>query len=314
MASTSRFIAEPKTVAIVGCPFSGGQPKAGVDRGPIQIVEAGIIEQLEGLGWAVKFDGHHEFEGISASITSDPPIGILKNPRLVSRVTEAVANVVGGHAQKGELPVTIGGDHSLAMGTISGTLSKFPDACVVWVDAHADINTVETTDSGNIHGMPVAFLMGLGSKVEEFSWVKPILKPDSIVYIGLRDVDAGEKKILRENNIKAFSMHEVDKYGIGKVVEMALDHVNPNRDRPIHLSFDVDALDPSVAPSTGTPVRGGLTFREGHYICEAVHETGCLAALDLMEVNPFLADEPSVQQTVAVGCSLLRAALGETLL
>lgn len=108
--------------------------------------------------------------------------------------------------------------------------------------------------TGNIHGMPVSFLMGLGSKVEEFSSVKSILKPENLVYIGLRDVDAGEKKILRENNIKAFSMHEVDKYGIGKVVDMALDHVNPGRNKPIHLSFDVDALDPSVAPSTGTPV------------------------------------------------------------
>ena len=150
--------------------------------------------------------------------------------------------------------------------------------------------------------MPVSFLMGLGSKIPEFSWIKPLLTPDRIVYIGLRDVDRGEKRILRENNIKAFSMHEVDKYGIGKVVEMALDHVNPGRHRPIHLSFDVDALDPSVAPSTGTPVsivfkyhphpfasltiryqvRGGLTFREGHYICEAIAETGLLVALDLM--------------------------------
>ena len=102
--------------------------------------------------------------------------------------------------------------------------------------------------------MPVSFLLGIGSKVENFSWVQPILKPERLVYIGLRDVDTGEKKILREHNIKAFSMHEVDKYGIGKVVDMALDHVNPERDRPIHLSFDVDALDPSVAPSTGTPV------------------------------------------------------------
>lgn len=102
--------------------------------------------------------------------------------------------------------------------------------------------------------MPLSFLLGIGSKVDEFSWVKPLLKTDSLVYIGLRDVDAGEKALLREHKIKAFSMHEVDKYGIGKVVEMALDHVNPNRDRPIHLSFDVDALDPSVAPSTGTPV------------------------------------------------------------
>ena len=107
---------------------------------------------------------------------------------------------------------------------------------------------------GNIHGMPVSFLLGIGSKFEEFSWIKPVLSPERLVYIGLRDVDVGEKIILRDNKIKAFSMHEVDKYGIGKVVEMALDHVNPNRDRPIHLSFDVDALDPSVAPSTGTPV------------------------------------------------------------
>ncbi|KDR81726.1 hypothetical protein GALMADRAFT_239889 [Galerina marginata CBS 339.88] len=312
MASQSRFIPEPKTAAIVGCPFSGGQPKPGVDQGPIHLIQAGLIGQLENLGWKVLFDGHHQFEEISA--VHDPPIGILKNPRLVSRVTQSVAQAVGGHAARGELPVTLGGDHSLAMGTISGTLSKYPDACVIWIDAHADINTAETTESGNIHGMPVSFLLGLGPKVEEFSWLQPLLKPERLVYIGLRDVDNGEKKILRENNIKAFSMHEVDKYGIGKVVEMALDHVNPARDRPIHLSFDVDALDPSVAPSTGTPVRGGLTFREGHYICEAIYETGLLVALDMMEVNPSLADEASVQQTVAVGCSLLRSALGETLL
>lgn len=187
---------------------------------------------------------------------------------------------------------------------------KYPNACVVWVDAHADINTPETTDSGNIHGMPMAFLLGLGTPVPEFAWIKPTLTPDRLVYIGLRDIDAGEKRILKENNIKAFSMHEVDKYGIGKVVEMALDHVNPKRELPIHLSFDVDALDPSVAPSTGTPVRGGLTFREGHYICEEVCETGCLVAVDIMEVNPSLKDAESVRQTVAVGCSLARSALG----
>lgn len=312
MSSTARFITEPKTLAIVGCPFSGGQPKPGVDKGPIHLIEAGLVQQLEGLGWRVNFDGHHQFEDIQPE--DDPPIGILKNPRFVSQVCQAVANSVGGHAAKGELPVTLGGDHSLAMGTISGTLSHHPNACVVWVDAHADINTIESTETGNIHGMPLSFLLGLGSSVSEYAWVKPILKTNSLVYIGLRDVDAGEKAILRENKIKAFSMHEVDKYGIGKVVEMALDHVNPNRDRPIHLSFDVDALDPTVAPSTGTPVRGGLTFREGHYICEAIYETGLLAALDLMEVNPSLADASAVEQTVAVGCSLLRAALGETLL
>jgi len=310
--SNLRFLSEPSTVAIVGCPFSGGQPRAGVDEGPIRLVQAGLVDQLKELGWKVTFDGHHQFE--ENNNLDDPPIGKLKNPRTVSRVTRSVARVVSGHAKNGTLPVTLGGDHSLAMGTISGTLDAFADACVVWVDAHADINTIETTHSGNIHGMPVSFLLGLGSKEEEFSWIKPALKPERLVYIGLRDIEAGEKKILRENNIKAFSMHEVDKYGIGKIVEMALDHVNPGRNLPIHLSFDVDALDPTVAPSTGTPVRGGLTFREGHYICEAIYETGLLVALDLMEVNPSLANAADVEKTVAVGCSLVRAALGETLL
>ncbi|KAI6028557.1 Ureohydrolase [Pisolithus orientalis] len=323
---TNKFLPNPKTIAVVGCPFSGGQPKLGVDKGPIHLVEAGLITRLEELGWRVLFDGHHQFEEISAA--SDPPIGKLQNPRHVSRVCESVAEVVGTHVRNGQLPVTLGGDHSLAMGTISGTVevrrrhirlrdfnvarcSSYPDACVIWVDAHADINTTETTSSGNIHGMPVSFLLGLGEKIPEYAWVKPLLRPERLVYIGLRDLDAGEKRILRENNIKAFSMHEVDKYGIGRVVDMALDHLNPNRDLPIHLSFDVDALDPSVAPSTGTPVRGGLTFREGHYICEAIHETGLLVALDLMEVNPSLADPESVRQTVAVGCSLVCSALGE---
>lgn len=175
------------------------------------------------------------------------------------------------------------------MGTISGVLSAHPEACVVWVDAHADINTPQTSTSGNIHGMPLAFLLGIAGELpkaqsgpQPFSWIKPVLRPERLVYIGLRDVDEGEKKILREHKIRAFSMHEVDRFGIGRVVELALAHVNPNGDRPIHLSFDVDALDPSVAPSTGTPVRGGLTFREGHYICEAIAETGLLVGLDIM--------------------------------
>ena len=159
--------------------------------------------------------------------------------------------------------------------------------------------------------MPVSFLLGINdASIPEYDWIKPILTPARIVYIGLRDVDAGEKAILKKHGIRAFSMHEVDKFGIGHVVEMALDHVNLGRDRPIHLSFDVDALDPSVAPSTGTPVRGGLTFREGHYICEAIHETQCLVAFDIMEVNPSLADKAAADATVAVGCSLTRSALG----
>lgn len=284
-------------------------------------MQAGICQQLESLGWKVDFTDHHSFDHINQGIDSDTDIGNMKLPRTVSAVTKEVAEVVESHAKQGKLPLTLGGDHSLALGTVSGSLRAHPDAALIWIDAHADINTPETTESGNLHGCPVSFLLGLqGTDVEPFnSWVpsKPLLRADSLVYIGLRDIDAGERKILKQNNIKAFSMHHVDKFGIGKVVEMALDHVNGapgKRDRPIHLSFDVDALDPSVAPSTGTPVRGGLTFREGHYICEALYETGCLVALDLMEVNPSLLQDREAQQTIAVGCSLIRSAMGETLL
>jgi len=287
------------------------------------LVNAGLVDQLKKLGWNVIFDGHQQFDSVSA--TSDPPIGKLKNPRLVSKVTQSVAEVVGGYARQGFLPLTLGGDHSLAMGTIAGTLSKHPDACVLWIDAHTDINTPETTDTGNIHGMPLAFLLSLANSASlggssesgpaPFAWLDSIHLPiERLAYIGLRDVDAGEKALLRQHKIAAFSMHEVDRYGIGQVVEMALDRVNPGRDKPVHLSFDVDALDPTVAPSTGTPVRGGLTFREGHYICERLYETGLLAAVDIVEVNPSLQDQTAVEQTVAVGCSLVRSALGETLL
>lgn len=243
----------------------------------------------------------------------------MKNPRTVSAVTQSVADTVEAAAKQGSLPLTIGGDHSLALGTLSGTLRQRPEAGVIWVDAHSDINTPETTKSGNLHGCPVSFLLGLkGTAVEPFSsWVKPLLKPDSIVFIGLRDVDAGERKILRENNIKCFTMHHIDRYGIGNVVEMALDYLNGFKgkwDRPIHLSFDIDALDPTVAPSTGTPVRGGLTEREGFCVCEMLAETGCLVGVDVMEVNPSLMESNHAEQTVTVACGLARSAVGETLL
>lgn len=180
--------------------------------------------------------------GLARSLKPDEDqnIGKMINPRSVSKVCKEVGRLVGDACQAGQLPLTLGGDHSLAMGTVSGTLSKYPDACLIWIDAHADINTPLTTDSGNLHGCPVSFLMGLeGTDVAPFNeWIKPCLDPSRIVYIGLRDIDSGERKILKDKNIKAFSMHHVDKWGIGKVVEMALDHVNPDRNRPIHLSYE----------------------------------------------------------------------------
>lgn len=284
-------------------------------------MDAGLVSQLQKLKWNVVIDPNTllTYEHLKPApsdhsleeVNSIPPP--LKNVRYTSAVARDVMKQVSAACSQGSLALTIGGDHSLAMGTISGSLSVYPDLGVVWVDAHADINTPETTTSGNLHGMPVSFLMGLAFNEKFNEWLPSAkLHPSRLVYIGLRDLDPGEKELLKKYNVKAFSMHEVDKYGIGKVMEMAMEYLG--RDSPIHLSFDVDALDPSVCPSTGTPVRGGLTFREGHYINEVLAESGCLVAVDIMEVNPILGDAVASETTISVGLSLIRCALGETLL
>ena len=284
------------------------------------LIESGLAEQLkDDLEYNIHFDNKvHSYDELLPS--SDPDHRGMKKPRAVSAVTEALSKQVYDHAKEGRFVLTLGGDHSIAIGTISGTAKAIRerlgrDMAVIWVDAHADINTPETSDSGNIHGMPVAFLTGLASDAPDapFGWIKDEhrVSVKKIVYIGLRDVDRGEKKILRENGIKAFSMHDIDRHGIGKVMDMALGWIGS--DTPIHLSFDIDALDPRFAPSTGTAVRGGLTLREGDFIAECVHETGSLVALDLVEVNPSL-EEAGAAETVRSGVSIVRCALGDTLL
>ncbi|KAK4161635.1 putative arginase [Cladorrhinum sp. PSN259] len=319
----SKFLSNPEDLGVVAVGFSGGQCKPGVDAAPSALFEAGLLTQLrEELGY--NLHGHdtvHLYRDLVPA--DDPPHRNMKKPRAVSAVTRRIADQVYSHAKEGRLVLTLGGDHSIAIGTIGGTAKAIRERlgremAVIWVDAHADINTPETSGSGNIHGMPVSFLTGLATEEDEsiFGWLKKEnqISLKKLVYIGLRDVDKGEKRILRENGIKAFSMFDIDRHGIGRVMEMALAHIGS--DTPIHLSFDVDALDPMWAPSTGTPVRGGLTLREGDYICECVHETGSLIAVDLVEVNPSLAppNDIGAHETVRAGCSLVRCALGESLL
>jgi arginase len=319
---SQKFLRSPSDLGVVLVGFSGGQCKDGVDAAPTALVSAGLLDQLsDELGY--KLHGDTEVHNFNEMRTpNDEPHRGMKNPRAVSAVTEKLANQVYTQAKEGRMVLTLGGDHSIAIGTIAGTAKAInerfhgrKEMAVIWVDAHADINTPETSDSGNVHGMPVAFLTGLATsdKKEMFGWIQDDqrISVSKLVYIGLRDVDRGEKKILRDHNIKAFSMHDIDRHGIGRVVEMALAHIGT--DTPIHLSFDVDALDPMWAPSTGTPVRGGLTLREGDYIAECVHETGQLVAMDLVEVNPSL-EVMGAGETVRAGVSLVRCALGDTLL
>jgi arginase family enzyme len=316
----------------------------------------------------------------------------MLNPRTVSAVAQKLSQQVYEHASQGRMVLTLGGDHSIAIGSISGTARAVrerlgQDIGVVWVDAHADINTPETSDSGNVHGMPVAWLAGLCREADPqlFGWLNEeadkraaanatktngtvkdtasaaadhptaladadaestnhhgpansvaaatnratspsdpkmasviaapqgVINLSKLVYIGLRDVDRYEKQILRKFGIQAYSMHDIDRASIGPVLASALAYLGPST--PIHLSFDVDALDPQWAPSTGTPVRGGLTLREGDFIAECVAETGRLVAMDLVEVNPALGRNAEERgETVRAGCSLVRCALGDTLL
>ncbi|KAI7858553.1 arginase [Circinella umbellata] len=311
-AAPSKFI-KSKDVAVIGIPINAGQPRQGVEKGPAKLIEFGLLNQVEEMGWKSHHTSNEELVS-KLQPKHDPDVLNLKQPKWVSAVTKTISEQVRSSAIDGKFVLTLGGDHSLGLASVSGVFAAYPEACLIWVDAHSDINTPASSPSGNIHGCPIAFLTGIAEDHPDFRWVKPCLDTQRLVYIGLRDIDDGEKKIIKEKNIKAFSMHHVDKYGIGKVVDMALDHVNPDRNRPIHLSFDVDALDPSVAPSTGTPVRGGLTFREGHYICEALAETGLLVSADIVEVNPDLVDEMAAFQTIQVACSLARCCLGESLL
>lgn len=285
--------------------------------GPEYILNAGFESQLQELGWETSID--YALEGThleQLKVDERDEFGV-KNAQIVSDCNKKIFDACSKAHASGRLPVTIGGDHSIGTATVAAALEHDPDTCVLWIDAHADINSPKTSESGNLHGCPVSFLLGIDkeSYPPQFAWVPAKLRPNRIAYIGLRDVDAGEKKILREHNIPAFSMYHVDKYGIGQVVQMALDKINPDRKFPIHLSYDVDAIDPSFVPATGTRVEGGLTLREGLFVAEDVAQSGLLGSLDIVEANPLLGEnENHVLDTVSAACAIGRCALGQTLL
>ncbi|SCV05729.1 LANO_0H13894g1_1 [Lachancea nothofagi CBS 11611] len=308
-----------KKATLVLAPFSGGQGRSGVEDGPKYMLKHGLSDQLQELGWDVSISdplAGENYEQRNDQDLSDV-YEKVKRPQLVGEATEKIYHAVKDVISRGEMPVTLGGDHSIAMGSVAGVFSQHPDACLLWIDAHADINTPSTTGSGNLHGCPVSFLMGLEPEntPPALKWVPKCVKPNKIAYIGLRDVDSDEKRILKEHNIKSFSMYHVDRYGLNSVIEMALQAINPDGTSPIHLSYDVDAIDPLFVPATGTPVRGGLTLRESLFLAERVAETGRLIALDVVECNPSLAvHDIHISDTISAGCAVARCAMGETLL
>lgn len=307
-------ISSPKTVSIIGAPMTYGQPYQGAENGPERMRKGGLHKILTNLDWRVKELGNLMFQPPSDSDPEFTGPGRANVSYAVGNANHKLKDVVKDQATSGRFVLTLGGDHSVGLGAVAGILSARPETGVVWVDAHADINTPTISPSGNIHGMPVAFLMKLmqNSKIPGMEWLEdvPLLKPEQLVYIGLRDVDEGEKYLLRSLKIKAFTMQHVDRYGIGKVCEMALDHLH---NRTLHVSFDIDSCDPAVAPSTGTTVRGGLTFREAHYVVESMSDSGKLASMDMVEVNPNLTTSNGTE-TVEIALNLIGSAMGQRIL
>ncbi|XP_070707424.1 arginase-1 [Pempheris klunzingeri] len=299
------------SVGIIGAPFCKGQPRGGVDRGPEVIRAAGLLQRLHDQGCAVKDYGNLTFE----EVVDDEPVGQVKHVRAVGSANQRLSEAVQAVKKDGHTSVMLGGDHSLAIGSIHGHSAAVGELSVVWVDAHADINTPLSSPTGNIHGQPMSYLLHeLHSKVPvlpNFSWIKPCVSAKDLVYIGLRDVDPSEHYILKLLGVKVFSMTEVDHLGVAKVMEETCDYLCARAKRPIHLSYDIDAIDPSVTPATGTPVVGGLTYREGVYIAEHLCQTGLLSAVDMVEVNPLRGrTEEAVQSTVSTAVDVLLACFG----
>mmetsp|Transcript_13262 Transcript_13262/g.25427 ORF Transcript_13262/g.25427 Transcript_13262/m.25427 type:complete len:368 (+) Transcript_13262:123-1226(+) len=311
----------PHTCRVIGAPMTYGQPYVGTDGSPNLLRQEGLLQKLSHLGWRVHDHGDLEFTP-TLGAGGYHGAGNAKNSEIVGEGCERLSSIVEATVKDGHFPLVLGGDHSIGLGTVMGLLAARPDTGVIWVDAHADLNTPFFSESGNMHGMPLGLsVKGIALDEPEvipgLAWLrgKTQLPPNQLVYVGLRDIDLPERRLIKEHRIKAFTMHEIDRFGIGNVMEQALDHLLKDKpDRPLHLSYDIDAVDPAHAPATGTAVRGGLTFREAHYVAEAVAYTGLLASAEIVELNPFLSNEDGAEETVDLGMQLITSFMGKAIL
>ncbi|RDD43009.1 Arginase-1 [Trichoplax sp. H2] len=300
-----------QTVNIIGYPFSIGQPIDGVHLGPDAMREYGVVQRIKrDAGRKVRDLGNILLD----NSRKGEQFGIVKDPATVSAASKLLSEKIQSVLEDDSLPITIGGDHSLAIGSIHGHTARIDDLCVLWIDTHADINTGESTVTGNMHGMPLSILMKELEKkrIPGFEWAKPCMTAKDIAYIGLRDVDPEEFKYIEDIGIHMATMADIDHHGMGSVFERALDTINPRRDRPLFVTWDIDVFDPSEAPSTGTTVRGGLTLREGLHLAEQIAKSGLLVGFDLVEVNPKIGSQEDVKKTMDTACFIIEALLGKT--
>ncbi len=297
---------------LIGVPLDLGGNRRGVDMGPSAIRIAALAEQLASLGVTVTDKG---------DVPS--PLPELKGPgdprkryvREIARVCQKLYQTALASLHEGALPIVLGGDHSLGAGSVAASASWLRTRAqalgLIWVDAHADINSPATSPSGNVHGMPLAALLG-GEPLElaRIGGPEAAVRPEHTVLVGIRNLDDREKEVVKASGIHAYTMKDVDRLGIAGVMERALAAASDGTGG-IHVSFDLDACDPSIAPGVGTPVKGGLDYREAHYVMEAVAESGRLVALDLVEVNPAL----DLRNTTAeLATELAMSALGKRIL
>ncbi len=291
-------------IDVIGVPMDLGADRRGVDMGPSAIRYAHLQRKLEDLGYTVQDEGNIEVPIAEMCSITNPK---LKYIDCIIPMSRRVAGAVATSVQGGRFPLVLGGDHSLSIGSVRGA-ARNKKLGVIWIDAHADFNTAETTPSGNIHGMSLAVLAGQGdpSLVQLWDEPLPVIDPTKIAIIGARDLDSGEKINLQNAGAMVLGMEQIDRYGMVAMVEKAIEHVSRDVDG-IWLSLDLDALDPQHAPGVGTPVPAGLTQREAHLACELIAETGKLIGMDLVEVNPIL-DVQNQTATLAVEFAL--SALG----
>lgn len=285
-----------------------GADRRGVDMGPSAIRYAHLQQRLEENGIIVEDRGNIEVATPESRKIKDVKLKYLHE---IVESSERTADAVGDALEDGFVPLVLGGDHSIALGTVMGASRVLKKVGLIWIDAHGDFNTHHTTPSGNIHGMALAANVGIGNKdLVNIGGFSPKVLPENTVLIGARAIDRDEKRLIRESGIKVFTMNEIDRYGMEHVIRTAVKFAGEGT-AGIHLSFDMDVLDPMVAPGVGTPVRGGITYREAALAMEILAECGLIKSLEFVEVNPIL-DRGNETAKVAVG--LIAAALGEEIL
>lgn len=299
-------------IAIIGAPMDLGAGRRGVDMGPSALRLVSLNEKLGSLGY--------EVEDLGNVIVDQPettPVGPT-NARYLPQIAHTctrLAEMVEKAADDGRVPLVLGGDHSVAIGTVTGMSRHFrkqgSKLGLIWVDAHADMNTPQSSPSGNVHGMPLACIIGIGpNELTQLGGYAPKVDPGSVAIVGLRSIDDIERQNVRGAGVHPFTMRDIDERGLRSVIQEAIEHASRGT-AAFHLSFDMDVVDPAEAPGVGTPVRGGITYREAHLAMEILCDSGLMASMEVVEVNPVI-DE--VNRTALLAVELIMSALGKRIL